>query len=150
MSKHYFEDRFQLSYKDYNAFGIRDSKYDEYYNSLKNVVDLLNELDEKYIDEFSLRETLQIEVQRLEEENKLLKKSIKRQQSSNNECSKLLEDLNEENQLFREIISQILYEIRMDHTLKEASIMVWVPYSKRQVLEDLFKERNKRRLNEDD
>ena len=42
----------------------------------KEVVDLLNELDEKYVDEFSLRETLQQELQRSEEENKQLKKIL--------------------------------------------------------------------------
>lgn len=39
----------------------------------KEVVDLLNELDEKYVDEFALRETLQQELQRSEEENEQLK-----------------------------------------------------------------------------
>lgn len=37
---------------------------------------LLNDYDEKYIDEFSLRETLQLEVQRLEKENEQLKQHI--------------------------------------------------------------------------
>ena len=43
---------------------------------MKEIVDLLNELDEKYVDEFSLRETLQQELQRSEEENKQLKKIL--------------------------------------------------------------------------
>ena len=42
----------------------------------KEVVDLLNELDEKYVDEFALRETLQQELQRSEEENEQLKASL--------------------------------------------------------------------------
>jgi hypothetical protein len=44
----------------------------------KEIVDLLNEIDEKYIDEFSLRETLQLELQRVEEENEQLKKELQR------------------------------------------------------------------------
>ena len=43
----------------------------------KEVVDLLNELDEKYVDEFSLRETLQQELQRVETENEHIKQVIK-------------------------------------------------------------------------
>lgn len=39
----------------------------------KEIVDLLNELDEKYVDEFSLRETLQLDLQRVEEENENLR-----------------------------------------------------------------------------
>ena len=44
----------------------------------EDVVDLLNELDGKWIDEFSLRETLQLELQRVEKENEQLKKQIER------------------------------------------------------------------------
>ena len=40
------------------------------------VADLLNNLNDKYTDEFSLRETLQLELQRVEEENKELKKQV--------------------------------------------------------------------------
>ena len=40
---------------------------------MEEIVDLLNELDEKYVDEFSLRETLQQELQRVEKENEELK-----------------------------------------------------------------------------
>ena len=42
----------------------------------KNIVGKLNELDTKYIDEFNLRETLQQELQRVEEENEQLKKQL--------------------------------------------------------------------------
>jgi len=35
---------------------------------------ILNELHDKYIDEYALRETLQLDLQRVEEENKELKK----------------------------------------------------------------------------
>ena len=42
----------------------------------KEVVDLLNELDEKYVDEFALRETLQQELQRVEKENEHIKNTI--------------------------------------------------------------------------
>jgi hypothetical protein len=37
---------------------------------------ILNELHNKYIDEYTLRETLQLELQRVEEENKELKKQV--------------------------------------------------------------------------
>ena len=49
----------------------------------KEVVDLLNELDEKYVDEFALRETLQQELQRVEKENEHIKNTI--QEAYNNE-----------------------------------------------------------------
>ena len=49
----------------------------------KEVVDLLNELDEKYVNEFSLRETLQQELQRSEEENNQLKKENKELRQDN-------------------------------------------------------------------
>lgn len=43
---------------------------------IEEVVDLLNELDEKYVDEFALRETLQQELQIVENENEQLKKIL--------------------------------------------------------------------------
>lgn len=42
----------------------------------KFIIDLLNELDEKYVDEFALRETLQQELQIVENENEQLKKEL--------------------------------------------------------------------------
>lgn len=66
---------------DYDWWGVLDTtgeikgEYNDCF-STDEVVDLLNELDEKYVDEFSLRETLQIELQRVEEENKELKKQV--------------------------------------------------------------------------
>ena len=45
----------------------------DWFNDSDEIVDLLNELDGNWIDEFSLRETLQLELQRVEEENKQLK-----------------------------------------------------------------------------
>lgn len=42
------------------------------------IVELLNELDEKWIGEFSLRETLQQELQRVEAENEQLKEELQR------------------------------------------------------------------------
>ena len=47
------------------------------FDYVSDVCDLLNELNDKYIDEFSLRETLQLELQRVEEENKTLKTRFK-------------------------------------------------------------------------
>ena len=53
----------------------------------KEVVDLLNELDEKYVDEFALRETLQQELQRVEKENEHIKNTI--QEAYHNERTQL-------------------------------------------------------------
>ena len=65
------------------TFMITDNECMEIINPLMNskdvakVCELLNELHEKYIGEFSLRETLQLELQRVEEENKTLKTRFK-------------------------------------------------------------------------
>ena len=55
----------------------------------EDMVDLLNELHEeneqlknKYVDEFALRETLQLELQRIENENKELKQKINELQTN--------------------------------------------------------------------
>ena len=56
---------------------IRDIKENNTYDFQVNIMcDLLNELDEKWIGEFSLRETLQLELQRVEKENEQLKSEI--------------------------------------------------------------------------
>ena len=55
---------------------IIDNEKNKQTGNIDEIVDLLNELDEKYVDEFSLRETLQQELQRSEEENKQLKKIL--------------------------------------------------------------------------
>jgi hypothetical protein len=47
-----------------------------YGTHMEIICDLLNELHNKYIDEYTLRETLQLELQRVEEENKELKKQV--------------------------------------------------------------------------
>ena len=53
---------------------IRDTYENKTYDFRVDIIcNLLNELDEKWIAEFSLRETLQQELQRVEEENKNLK-----------------------------------------------------------------------------
>lgn len=41
--------------------------------NVESFVERLNELDDKYIDEYALRETLQLELQRVGEENEQLK-----------------------------------------------------------------------------
>ena len=51
-------------------YAIRD--YGELINQ-EEICELLNELHDKYIDEYALRETLQLDLQRVEEENKELK-----------------------------------------------------------------------------
>ena len=56
---------------------IRDTNENKTYDFRVDIIcGLLNELDEKWIDELSLRETLQQELQRVEEENGQLKKQI--------------------------------------------------------------------------
>lgn len=52
------------------------------------------------------------------EENEWLKKSIKRQQSSNEECSKYIEELVKENEQLKEKISELkfLLELAKLHT----------------------------------
>ena len=59
-----------------DEFAIYDELEKNSMISVEEVVNLLNELDEKYVDEFSLRETLQQELQRSEEENEQLKKIL--------------------------------------------------------------------------
>ena len=58
--------------KDDTAYHI-----DEVVELLNNLHEENKKLDEKYIDEFSLRETLQQELQRVENENEQLKQRIK-------------------------------------------------------------------------
>ena len=48
---------------------------------------ILNELHDKYIDEYALRETLQLDLQRVEEENTHIKNTIK--EMYNNERTEL-------------------------------------------------------------
>jgi len=56
---------------------IRDTNENKTYDFRVDIIcDLLNELDGKWVGEFSLRETLQQELQRVEEENEQLKSTI--------------------------------------------------------------------------
>jgi hypothetical protein len=55
---------------------ILDNHTDKGFADIDDIVDLLNELHNKYIDEYTLRETLQLELQRVEEENKELKAQL--------------------------------------------------------------------------
>ena len=83
---------------------IRDTYENKTYDFRVDIIcNLLNELDEKWIAEFSLRETLQQELQRVEEENKNLKQdktNLHRAMSRDrvrylNENEKLKERINE-------------------------------------------------------
>ena len=57
---------------------IRDTYENKTYDFRVDIIcNLLNELDEKWIAEFSLRETLQQELQRVENENEKLKQNCK-------------------------------------------------------------------------
>ena len=56
---------------------IRDTYENKTYDFRVDIIcNLLNELDEKWIAEFSLRETLQQELQRVENENEKLKDEV--------------------------------------------------------------------------
>lgn len=60
---------------------IRDTNENENYDFRVDIIcDLLNELNEKWIDEYALRETLQQELQKVEEENKQLRQQINKLQ----------------------------------------------------------------------
>lgn len=55
---------------------IIDTWNGKIYAGGRALCDLLNDLDEKWVDEFSLRETLQQDLQRAEEENEQLKETL--------------------------------------------------------------------------
>ena len=55
---------------------IIDNHTDKGFADIDDIVELLNELHNKYIDEYALRETLQLDLQRVEEENKELKAQL--------------------------------------------------------------------------
>ena len=83
---------------------IRDTYENKTYDFRVDIIcGLLNELDEKWIDEFSLRETLQQELQRVEEENEQLKQD-------NNALTHLLEN---QSMIIQELHSKLLeYQIQ--------------------------------------
>ena len=72
------EKRFDYTNYDDGTESIYDKEKDEYYFDCEfcKLDEVLNELDEKYVDEYALRETLQLELQRVEEENEQLKKEL--------------------------------------------------------------------------
>lgn len=76
--------RFTVKPQD-NYFGVTDNLTEDKVNVVNGIrteieakwlCDLLNELDEKWIGEFSLRETLQLELERVEKENEQLKQGM--------------------------------------------------------------------------
>lgn len=69
----------------------------------KFIIDLLNELDEKYVDEFALRETLQQELQIVENKNEQLKKENKWLKSIH-----FTNDVLKENKMLKEKLNDIL------------------------------------------
>ena len=69
------------------------------------VVELLNELHNKYIDEYALRETLQLDLQRVEEENKELKEENEQLKDALNQRTDQCDKYYKENeQLKKELI----------------------------------------------
>ena len=63
-------------YKNIKYWEIIDTKSQNSTSNELEIVKLLNELDERWIGELNLRETLQLDLQRVEEENKELRKVI--------------------------------------------------------------------------
>lgn len=51
-----------------------------------------------------------VELNKLDEENEQLKKSVKRQQGSNNECAKLIEKQQKENEQLKELMKDLKHE----------------------------------------
>ena len=73
----------------------------------KEVVDLLNELDEKYVDEFALRETLQQELQRSEEENEQLKIRFNEEREKSLKFCRNIDTLTIENEHLKNHIQEL-------------------------------------------
>ena len=73
----------------------------------KEVVDLLNELDEKYVDEFALRETLQQELQRSEEENEQLKIRFNEEREKSLKFCRNIDTLTIENEQLKSTIKEV-------------------------------------------
>lgn len=115
------KERFEIVHlRDWNVCDILDNAQEvpTFYNdlgrieSVKPVCDLLNSLDR---------------------ENKEWKKQLK----SLNKDEQLTE-LREENQMFRNVIQQVIYEIEMEHHKREADIKVWIPYAKYEIFKELL------------
>ena len=86
---------------------IIDTWNGKIYAGGRALCDLLNDLDGKWIDEFSLRETLQQDLQIAEEKNKQLQK----------DCTSLVyhnQDYRKENEELKETLGAILLEVKRD------------------------------------
>lgn len=88
---------------------IRDRLENKVYDfRVDKICNLLNELDSKYVDEFSLRETLQLELQRVEEENEQLKQLINEHGDSDvSSCMNTLFKLAKENEELKSALKQL-------------------------------------------
>ena len=76
MTEKKFENRLDKNNIKFNTLNpVWDNREEDALNVFE-MIDLLNELHNKYIDEYALRETLQLDLQRVEEENKELKKQV--------------------------------------------------------------------------
>ena len=71
--------------KDNQKYVTENGYVLNYKSDAEEVCNLLNELYTKYVDEYALRETLQLELQRVEEENEQLKSFIKKLTNHNGE-----------------------------------------------------------------
>ena len=87
--------RFKVAVYDDGFQSIYDTGNDEYLTEmdLSKIEELLNELHDKYIDEYALRETLQVELQRVEEENKQLNEENEQLKQENQEFRKRTKEL---------------------------------------------------------
>ena len=86
-------------YKNIRYWEIIDTKSQNSTSNELEIVNLLNELDERWIGELNLRETLQLDLQRVEEENKELKNKINTYKSANKLQQETIRLLREDNGL---------------------------------------------------
>ena len=99
----------------YNDLGVAP------YSAASSLCDLLNELDEKWVGEFSLRETLQLELQRVEDENEQLKSKNRGLQS---ELQIFKEDVTHSNFMINKLgdenrqLKKENQELRQDNDIK--------------------------------
>ena len=107
-------------YKNIKYWEIIDTKSQNSTSNELEIVKLLNELDERWIGELNLRETLQLELQRVEEENRglqeiindILNSLLKTDFAKKEYCNALLRIIDEENDVekTKQRIKEFIYD----------------------------------------
>ena len=107
-------------YKNIRYWEIIDTKSQNSTSNELEIVKLLNELDERWIGELNLRETLQLELQRVEEENRelqeiindILNSLLKTDFAKKEYCNALLRIIDEENDVekTKQRIKEFIYD----------------------------------------